>query len=91
MIDYILEALHTFILWFFSLFSSIGDAVISIILALIPGLPETFNSQIMQAYAIANAWFPFDFAMTLFLAWVSAALWVILVRWVKSFVPTISN
>ena len=84
-----------FFLWLIDFIEMVITATISQIVASIESLDLSQFSNIsltsIEYISYANAVLPITEFVVLFTAYVTAWLTVVIIRWIKSFVPTVSN
>ncbi len=77
--------------WLRDLFVALYDAFVAGMLAILPDDFEAPFTALVGYIGAANAWVPFDYGASLLVAYFTFQFFVISFRWIKSFIPTISN
>lgn len=87
----VLDALKDFFAWIFSFFTDFLAWALGLILAALPADLDMPISTISGYFAMVNAWVPLDVAFSLITAYYAFYSVLLGVRWLKSFIPGISN
>lgn len=90
--EYVLRGLQYCLKWIIEkILDPVFDGIVSSISGLLPSMNIDFTSVISpEVYALLNDWFPCDYAITCFVAWVGIACVVWLLNWILGLIPTVS-
>lgn len=87
----VLNAIKDFFAWLLSLFADMRDAAIQWVTDSIPDWIPDKLSVVEPYYNFVNSWVPVDFFFICLTVYIQFYMYLLTLRWVKSFVPTIAN